>query len=811
MSDADQQSLEQAAIVAHQIRSPVGTLQTLIQTLLGGFAGEVTGPQKKILQSADRRCSEAMETIRGLLALADASGRTSDEAAADLVAAANETRERYRQVAADKQIELALGLDAGEAYVGADAATLTEAVAALVENAVKYTPEQGRVRVHVGRGPDNVLLTIEDSGIGIPDEERERLFQPFFRASNARKLMPTGTGLGLAFARAVFKAAGGSITAERSELGGTRFTVALPAVRKPEGLTAVAKAKRREPSFRAVVIGGVAAGPKIASKIMRLQPDAEVTIVEMGRVLSYAGCGLPYYISGLVKNQRELVSTPEGVVRGPEYFERVKNVRVMNRTEALKIARAEHRVLVRDLISGEQSWLPYDKLAITTGAVPIIPSVPGIHLENIFTLHGLEHAEGIRANLAQGRAKDVVIVGGGLIGVEMAESLVSAGCRVTLLEMLPQLLPTVLDPEMAELVRQQFEAKGVRVLLGTRASGFEGDGRVRRVLTDSEAIPADMAIMGVGVRPNVKLALEAGLDIGETGAVLVDEYMRTSDPDIYAAGDCVQCVDLVTGRPCYSPLGSTANKQGRVAALNICGRDDRFPGVVGTTVCRVFDYTVARAGLTERQARLAGYECVTTITAGPDRAHFMPHAAMLILKLVADARTRRLLGIQALGPGEAAKRVDVAVTAITGGLTVDQVANLDLCYAPSYSDALDNLHTACNVMKNKLAGDLVGISPGEVRRKLDAGEDVVLLDVRTHAEFEQAQLDGSTHIPVGALRGRLDKLPQDKEIITFSRVSLSAYEAAIILKGQGFQNVKVMDGGMVMWPSAPLPGDHRRA
>jgi len=806
MSKADDQGLEQAAIVAHQIKSPVGTLQTLIRTLLGGFAGELSAPQKKILQSADRRCGEALETIRGLLALADASGRTSGEAAADLVAATTEACERYRQAAADKEIELELHLDAEDAYVRADAATLTEAVAALVDNAVKYTPQHGRVTLHVGPAPEpeKVRLVVDDSGIGIPDDERDRLFEPFFRASNARKLLPTGTGLGLAFIRAAFKAADGSIAAERSDLGGTRFTVAVPTVRRPAVTAAGETRPRREPSFRAVVIGGVAAGPKIASKIMRLRPDAEVTIVEKGRVLSYAGCGLPYYISGLVREQRELISTPEGVIRGPEYFERVKNVRVMNQTEALKIERETRRVLVRDLISGEQTWLPYDKLAITTGAVPIVPSIPGIHLENIFTLHGLEHAEGIKANLAEGRAKDVVIVGAGLIGVEMTESLVSAGCRVTLLEMLPQLLPTILDWEMAELVRQHFEAKGVRVLLGTRASGFEGDGRVRRVLTEKEAIPADMVIIGVGVRPNAKLAVEAGLEIGARGAILVDEHMRTSDPDIYAAGDCVQCVDLVTGRPCYFPLGSTANKQGRVAAVNICGGDERFPGVVGTTVCKVFDYTVARTGLTERQAREAGYRCVTTLTAGPDRAHFMPNAAMLILKLIADADTRKLLGIQAVGPGEGAKRADVAVTAITGGLTVDQISNLDLCYAPSYSDALDNLHTACNVVKNKLAGEMVGITPGEVRRKRDAGEDIVLLDVRTHAEFEEARLDGCTHIPLGALRGRLDELPRDKEIITFSRVSLGGYEAAIILKANGFRNVKVMDGGIVMWPYAKI-------
>jgi len=475
--------------------------------------------------------------------------------------------------------------------------------------------------------------------------------------------------------------------------------------------------------------------------------------------------------------------------------------RVLNRSEADSIDRQNHRVLVRDLISGDRKWLPYDKLAIATGAVPIVPTIPGTHLENIFALHGLEHAEGIRSNLSERRAKDVLIVGGGLIGVEMTESLVLAGCRVTLVEMRPQLLP-ILDREMAELVRTHFESKGVRVVLNTRVTGFEGDGRVQQVLTENGVFPADMVIMGVGVRPNVTLAAEAGLELGATGAIKVNDHMCTSDPDVYAAGDCVECVDLITRRPCYAPFGSTANKQGRVAAINMCGGDARFPGVLSTTVCKVFDYTVARTGLTEKQARESGYQTVSTFTPALDRAHFMPGAATIVIKLVGDAKTKKLLGIQAVGPGEAAKRVDVAVAAMTGGLTLDDISNLDLCYAPSYSDAMDNIHTACNVMKNKLDGRMIGITPMEVRRKLRASEDIVLLDVRTHAEFDEARIEGARHIPLGALRGRLDELPADKEIITFSRVSLSAYEAAIILKAHGFQKVKVMDGGMAMWSYA---------
>jgi len=799
MAEDEQDALEQAAVTAHQLKSPLGTLHTIVRTLLGGFAGEVTPQQKKILLSADRKCDEAMQTISGLLALSEASRDAAPDAAADVVAAVRRAHERFHGAAAEKQLRMTFDLDVDHAFVRAGSGVLDEAVAALVDNALKYTPENGRVavRLWVDDAGDDLCMTVADSGIGIPEDEREHLFQPFFRATNAKHLVPTGTGLGLAFVKAVVRAAGGSISIGRSELGGALVTVSFPVVPAPKDAEATDELTD-DSAFKVVVIGGVAAGPKIASKVMRLRPDARVTIVEKGRVLSYAGCGLPYYISGMVKEQRKLVSTPEGVLRGPEFFERVKNVRIMNRTEAVRINRDEHRVLVKDLISGEQKWLPYDKLALATGAMPILPVIPGAYLENVYSLHGLEHAEGIKGTLADGRAKDVAIVGGGLIGVETTEALVEAGCRVTLVEMRPQVLPA-LDWEMADMVRRRLESNGVRVMLNTRVIGFEGEGKVRRVLTESGAFPAEMVIMGVGVRPNVTLAQQAGLELGSTGAIHTDDRMCTSDPDIYAAGDCVECCDLMTGEPTYVPLGSTANKQGRVAAVNICGGDDRFPGVLGTTLCKVFDDTVAWAGLTEWRARERGLSTFTTLTPGLDRAHFMPDAALIVIKLVADAQTRRLLGIQVVGPGEAAKRLDVAVTAMTAGMTVDQVSNLDLGYAPSYSEALDNIHTACNVMRNKLDGHMVGITPMDVRRKLDAGDDVILLDVRTHAEFEDARIEGSKHIPLGALQGRMGEL-EDKEIIVFSRVSLNAYEAAIKLRAGGFQDVKVMDGGIVMWP-----------
>ena len=276
--------------------------------------------------------------------------------------------------------------------------------------------------------------------------------------------------------------------------------------------------------------------------------------------------------------------------------------------------------------------------------------------------------------------------------------------------------------------------------------------------------------------------------------------MCTSDPDIYAAGDCVGCRDLITGRPCYVPLGSTANKQGRVAAVNICGGEETFPGVLGSSVCKVFDYCVGRTGLTEAEARELGYDVVSVLAPAPDKAHYMPTAKMLLLKLVVEEETGRLLGAQATGSGEGARRIDVAAMAITAGMTVHDLANADLCYAPPYAPAIDNIIAASNVARNKLAGHMVGVSPVEVKRKLDSEDDFVFLDLRTPGEVEREGLPRSTGIPLASLRGRLAELPKDKEIITFCQISLRGYEGALILRAHGFSNVKVMDGGTAMWP-----------
>ncbi len=563
-----------------------------------------------------------------------------------------------------------------------------------------------------------------------------------------------------------------------------------------------------------VIIGGVAAGPKCAARIKRLRPDAQVTIIERDSFLSYAGCGLPYYISGEIHEQKELYATGTGAPRDAAYFQNVKGVKVLTRTEAVEIDRKARRVRIRSLAAGAgaeaESWIAYDKLLLATGASPVRPPLPGLDLKGVSTLHSIHDAEAVRARLAEWNAgaagaRRAVIVGGGLIGVEAAEALVERGCEVTLVEMLPQIL-RILDWEIAKLVENHMKSKGVRVLTGAKVEAFLGGdgGRLTGVRTSAGEFPADLALLSIGVRPNTALARAAGLELGASGGLRVDSTQRTSDPDIYAAGDCCEMKDLLTGQPCHVPLGSTANKQGRVAANAICGRPDSFPGVLGSTVCKVFDFSVARTGLTERQAREAGHEVVTVLNPGPDKAHYMPAARSLFMKIVVDARTRKLLGAQAAGPGAGDKRADVAAVAIAAGMTVDQVAHLDLCYAPPYAPAMDNLITSANIARNKLDGLARSLTPEEVKRRLDEKRDFVFLDVRGPKEWQQVRLAGSILIPLGELRGRLAEIPRDKEIVVFCAASLRGYEAARVLAGAGFERVAFLDGGVSMWPYEKL-------
>jgi len=800
MSPDPTKSLQVAALVAHQLKEPITAAIMMLQTMLNEYTGTIPLQQRQILERILSRCDDSLQTAKRIMSIVKAIDQPETlRERVDLLTLAHQVRVRYADQAFQRRIDLMVHSEIDNPWVRGFEPAFREVLEALVHNALKYSPDHGRIRIRVTKGEasETTTLAVEDSGIGILEADRTKVFEPFYRTSSAESTSRPGTGLGLTLVKAVVEAAGGHVTVTDSEWGGAKFLVTLTSSSQ-EAEPTRGEIKMIKP-MKVVIIGGVAAGPKVASKVVRLMPNAEVAIVEKGRLLSYAGCGLPFYISGIVKHHTELMSSPLGDTRDPVFFQNIKNVQILNQTEALEIDRHHKRIRIRERFSDRDSWLEYNKLVLATGATPIIPEIKGIHLKNIFTLHGVSDAEGIRALLETGRANDVIILGGGLIGIEITEALVRKGCRVTILEKQRQILP-LLDWEIAKLVERHLETQGVKVLTNTTTEEFQGTEKVNAVLTDQGLLPTNMIIVGAGVRPNVVLAEKAGLQLGATGAISVNECQQTSDPDIYAAGDCTETINLITGKPAYVPLGSNANRQGRVAAVNLCGRKECFQGVLGSTACKVLDYTIARTGITEAEAQRNGYEVICVLVPGPDKEHFIPDAKQIYMKLIVDRQTRRLLGAQAVGPGNADKRIDVAAMAIYNRMTVDQLANMDLCYAPQFSLVMDNIITACNIARNKLDGSMAGISPMELHEKMQKDEDFILLDVRTPTEYEQKHLPKSIHIPLGSLRQRCRELPQDKEIVTLCNFSLRGYEAQLILRAAGFQNVRVLDGGLVMWP-----------
>ena len=550
-----------------------------------------------------------------------------------------------------------------------------------------------------------------------------------------------------------------------------------------------------------LIIGGVATGPKTAARLRRLDPDAEVTVVERGDLISYAGCGLPFYIEGVIEDYDQLLGG--ATIRDVAYFRDRMGFTVLDRTEAKRINRDRKTVTLLDLRTGETREPLYDALVLATGASPIVPQIEGVDLEGVHRLYNPRDAQAIKDALDAG-AKRVAIVGGGLIGLETCGAFAARGCSVTVLEMMGQLLPGLLDPEMALLLENYLASKGVTVAKGSPVSRIVGDnGRAVAVETaDGGRFEADLVLVAIGVKPNAELAREAGLAIGPTGAIAVDEHLRTSDPNVYAGGDCAECTNTVTGEKVYAPLGSTANKHGRVIADNICGMDTVFPGVAGTAVFKVLDWNCGATGITERKARQMGIDAVTALCPRHDISEYIPGARHTIIKLVADRKTCRLLGCQVVGRGDGVKRIDVAAAALKFGSNIKGLADLDLGYAPSYSTAIDALAHAANVLRNKVQGNAHGVGPLELKDMLDGGSDFVLLDVRSGGEHRARSFRDprTVHIPINELRDRHGELPRDKPIVSYCATSVRSYLAERTLRGLGFRDVAFLEGSLGSWP-----------
>ncbi|WP_202320224.1 FAD-dependent oxidoreductase [Archaeoglobus neptunius] len=547
-----------------------------------------------------------------------------------------------------------------------------------------------------------------------------------------------------------------------------------------------------------VIIGGGAAGLKAASRIRRKDAEANITVVDAGKYVSLGRCGLPYYVGGIIHEIDNLRETTYGAVRDEDYFRRLKNIDVLTQTRAVEIDR--NRKAVKIIRGESEDELNYDYLVLATGSVPSKPPIEGIDAEGVVTLTSAEDAEKI-VELWEEGAEKAVIIGAGLIGLESAEALKNLDMDVTVIEMMNRVAPALLDREMANLVENHLREKEVKVLTSTRVERIitEND-RVSAVVADGKEFAADVVVIATGVKPNTELAVNSGLKIGETGGIWVNSRMQTSDECIYAGGDCVETTHLVTGKKILAPFGDVANKHGRIIGENITGGDVQFPGVIGTSVFKIFDYTVASAGVNETSARDAGIDFMTVIVPCPDRAHYYPRTSYIRLKLIVERGTWKVIGAQAVGTGEVAKRIDVISAAIQNGMTIDQLSNLDLAYAPPYSPALDPVITAANVAMNKRDGLFDGINSFELKKMLES-EDIVVLDVRSEDEFKERRIESEKviNIPILELRERLDEIPRDKKIVVVCAIGLRSFEALRTLKGAGYKDVMILEGGMAFW------------
>ena len=540
--------------------------------------------------------------------------------------------------------------------------------------------------------------------------------------------------------------------------------------------------------MKIVIVGGVAGGASCAARLRRIDEEATIVLFERGQHISFANCGLPYYIGNVIREQGNLlVQTPEGM---STRFA----IDVRTESEVTAIDRAAKTVTVKNHATGDIYTESYDKLVLSPGASPIRPA--NLDAPNIFTLRNIPDTLAITSYADRIEAKRAVVVGGGFIGIEMAENLTERGIQVTLLELAPQIMPP-LDPEMAAYLHKQLRSHGVDLRLATGLSSVSDDGKVV-TLTDGTTVETDLTVLGIGVRPETYLAQEAGLALGTTGGIRVNEQLQTSDPDIYAVGDAIEVTDYITRRPALIPLAGPANKQGRIAANNIAGRPEVYKGTQGSSVLKVFDMTAASTGASEKSLKRAGIAYEKSYTHSLSHAGYYGGATLISLKLIYAPHTGKLLGAQAIGKSGVEKRIDVLATAIRARLSVFDLEELELTYAPPYSSAKDPVNMGGYVASNLIKGDCAAIHWDEIGTD-DSG---YLVDVRTPYEYKRGTIGDAVNIPVDELRDRLAELPTDKPIHIICQVGLRGYIAYRILEGHGFKGMKNLSGGYYLYNTA---------
>ena len=533
--------------------------------------------------------------------------------------------------------------------------------------------------------------------------------------------------------------------------------------------------------MKILALGGVAAGTKIAAKLMREDRGSEVIVLNKGKHISYAGCGLPYYVGHVIEEKEQLI------VNTPEKYEKLTGVTVLTETEAVRVDPKAKQVEAVDLKTQEKKTFDYDKLVVSVGASPIKPPIEGCDLKNVFYVRTPEDAIALREAVDSGSVKKAVVVGAGYIGLEIAENLKAQGIRPFVLDMAPHALGGF-DAEMAEYVEGKLQENGIPVVTGGAVTKIEGDGKVEKVITDKRAYKADLVVLSAGVRPNTAFLDGIGLEM-EKGAILTNEKGETNLPDIYAAGDCAMVHNALTGKPAWSPMGSTANISGRLIAQNMLGAKLEYRGVLGTAVCKLPGMNVARTGLTSAQAVAEGYDPVSVITVVDDKAHYYPGAGAFVIKMIADRKSLRLLGVQAVGAGAVDKVIDIAVAGIMLKGSLTDLADLDLAYAPPFSTAIHPFIHTLNVLMNKIDGKFETFTPEEYAA--GAAEGYRIVDACL-----APSITGAPYVELTTVEGEVEGLGKEEKLLLVCNKGKRAYLLQNRLKFYGYKNTKVLEGGI---------------
>ncbi len=558
-------------------------------------------------------------------------------------------------------------------------------------------------------------------------------------------------------------------------------------------------------SQKILVIGGVAVGPKSACRAKRLDPDADVIMVDQDNIISYGGCGIPYYVCGDVAEPEGLRQTAFHRVRDASFFAEEKCIKVKTSTRALKIDRRKQEVLVKNLENDQEEILSYDKLVLATGSTPFVPPIPGAEADGVSVVSNMHQAMDIKARLAKGEVGKAVILGAGAIGLEMGEAMADLwGAETTIVEMMDQILPRVVDPNIATMAEHHLEQNNITVYTSERAEEIltDDNGKVTGVKTDKRSIEADIVIMAVGVRPNSQLAAEAGLAIGPFGGIVVNQRMQTSDRNIYAGGDCVEQLCLVSGMSTYAPLGSVANRQGRVIGSNLVGKPETFEGVVGSFIIKLFNNCVAKTGLSLEMATFMGYDAIVAFIAQADKAHFYPDNEMIYMQMVVEKKTKRVLGVQGISSHTRSllARISAVAAILKYKPTVEDISNMEIPYSPPYASAMDVINTLGNAAQNLLEGRNKPVYMEDFMQLFAdrENEKVMFLDVRGELQAEPLVEKYGPHwvnIPNNELGRRIDELPDDKKIILICNAGSRSYDALNILQKSG-KDVHNLLGGM---------------